>query len=163
MVQYWIATSNWYETPGHLNRPCSGAKERNAKKIWWFLRERDEIEPGDKAIIYMHYENIEAKKAKIKIDEHLKKRFIGYFTIDRIIDIPNECLSDNNPNSRWIKIKDNSLYPDNKVVLRIEINNDNDRLFKEITGVTNVGLAFKDKTWIKINKKYYDLVMEKLL
>ena len=85
------------------------------------------------------------------------------FEFNKHLDIPNECWSNNDPDGGWVKIKDNSLYPDNNVVLRNDINNDNDRLFKEITKVTNVGLAFRRKTWIKINQQYYDLVMEKLL
>ena len=161
MVQYWITTSNWYSEKIQ-SRPCSGAINRQEKQIWWYHNQRDEINSGDKVIIYQSGKNEEADKENIKIDEKLKMTFIGDFTVDKIINrsdstIPDICWAE--PNGGWLKtLENNFLWALDTIIKRESVDDD---LLTQITCSSNVGLVFWRKTWIKIDKKYYDLVFEK--
>ena len=162
MVQYWITTSNWYSEKIQ-SRPCSGAINRQEKQIWWYHNQRDEINSGDKVIIYQSGKNVEADKENIIIDEQLKMTYIGNFTIDKLINrcdsiIPDICWTE--PNDGWLKpLEKKFLWPHDTILKRDCVN---DELLRDITESSNNGLVFKDKTWIKITREYYDLVFERI-
>lgn len=159
-IQYWITTSNWYDQ--HIpSRPCSGAFDRQEKQIWWYYKNRDNVRPGDKAVVYQPGGDVEAGKEKIRIDERVKGSFIGNFTVDKIIEkrdftVPDICWTE--PYDGWLKtVEKGFLWPKNKIIKRKNINDD---LLLKITKSPNIGLVFKGKTWIKITKEYYDVVLE---
>ena len=169
MVQYWIATSNWYKEIPKNYRPCSSAVHRNERHIWWYSMRRDyNIHVGDMVLVYQSCDNKEAKKENIKIDNEIKCSFIGNFTIGRLIDrddptnVPRiqDCWTE--PDDGWLRtVEDNFLWQ-NEFIKRRDIDDD---LLKTITGSKNVGLVFRNKTWIRLagtdGYNYYNRVMDK--
>lgn len=163
MVQYWITTSNWYDQH-EKSRPCSGAFDREKQQIWWYHRDRDNINPDDKAIIYQPSKNNESSKENIIIDRTIEKCFIGNFTIDKIIEksdhlIPTICWTESYDG--WLKTKEkNFLWSRDKIIKRKNVDDD---LLLKITKRKNVGRVFQNRTWIPITKEYYELVMKKII
>jgi hypothetical protein len=146
MTQYWITSSNWYEQ--HLpKRPCSGARDRENKQIWWYNKNKEQINPGDKVLIYQPVTNVEAKKENLTIDENIKGSFIGNFTVEKMIlksdsAIPDECWTDELDG--WLRtVEPKFLWPRFKIIKR---NNIDDDLLMTITKKKNIGFVFRNRT-----------------
>ncbi|VVB89287.1 Uncharacterised protein [uncultured archaeon] len=165
MVQYWIATSNWYRERV-VGRPCSSAEQRNDRHIWWFDNVRDiNIQVGDMVLVYQGGDNVEARKEGIIIDNQIKCCFIGNFTINRL-DVGG-CPGDNT-DSHWHEtLERNFLWPPERIFKRKSID---DSLLVRAAGRPElkpryVGLIFKDKTWIRLEERagreYYERVMQR--
>ncbi len=164
-MEYWITTSNWY-TERIEGRPCSGAMQRNERHIWWYDRDRDNnIQVSDMVLVYQTGENREAHRENIEIAKELKCSFIGNFTVGRLWDrddpAPNGCHEE--PDNDWLEsVEHNFLWEQHEIIKRKDID---DELLKRITDSKNVGLVFRNKTWIRLEGRdgfnYYNRVMNR--
>ncbi len=171
MVRYWIATSNWYNEPLD-RRPCSGARDREERQIWWYKMGRDDIGVGDMVLIYQGGDNAEARKEGIKIDKKIKCCFIGNFTIERLIErndhtIPEICWTE--LDDGWLQtVEHDFLWSQNEFIKRKNISDD---LLVRAAGRPNlksskVGIIFKNNSWIRLEGRegyeYYNRVMDRV-
>jgi len=147
MVQYWITQSNWPED----------AHERINHQIWWYMPGRDEINEGDVVLIYQSGSNKEAEINHITISQNWKCTFIGSFSVGRILprNDPSIPTTWQNSTANWIQITNVRQLSEPNLVKRAEID---DELLLELTKRKNVGLIFKNSTWVSINEQYYRLV-----
>ncbi len=145
-ISFWITLSNYLED----------SLERFQRNVWWYQPNRDNVQEGDKVIIYQPGFTQVAENRRVVIHDDIKLRYIGYFTAGLPLAhgdtrLPASWWDDR---SGWIKISDASFIPDNEAVLRTDVN---DELLLQIANAPNMGRVFQNRTWIRITQVYYDL------
>lgn len=143
MVGYWIASSPWYEVAVVWEENWS----------WWYLPGRDNPKPGDKVVIYQPGNTRAAEKFDQEIKDEHKCKFIGNFTIGNL-----------DPEDEAVRIKEKKIIWSESEFVDIYSVKDDLECTSEIIrrhGKAKWGLLFKNKTWVPISQRDYDLILSK--